>query len=360
MESVNVGVIGCGYWGPNLIRNLVELPESNLVAVADLKPERLAHIKARYPGVQVTDDYVELFSMSLDAVVVATPPPTHFRIARDCLQHGLHVMVEKPLTLNSQDARELIRIAEERRLTLMVGHTFEYNPAVRALKDLIDRGELGKIHYVDAVRVSLGLFQPGVNVLWDLAPHDISILLYLIDSDPVLVNAQGADCIFKGKPDIVYLNLEFADGTLAHVHVSWLDPRKVRRTTVVGSKKMVVYDDVENLEKIKVYDKGVEVLPYTDTFGEFQCSYRYGDVVIPNIRFTEPLRLECQHFVECISSGSRPLTCGRNGLKVIRVLEAAQRSLHHGGAPEVITLDMEETPCSPLLEPEPRVPVHAQ
>lgn len=350
MNRVKVGVIGCGYWGPNLIRNLAEIPESNLVAVADLRAERLEHVRARYPAVKVTGNHVDLFSMSLDAVVVATPPSTHFRLAKECLLHGLHVLVEKPLTLKSQDAEELISIAEERGLTLMVGHTFEYNPAVRALKDLIDKGELGKILYVDAVRVNLGLFQPGLDVLWDLAPHDISILLYLLGSDPMLVNALGADCIFKGKADIAYLNLEFPDEVLAHVHVSWLDPCKVRRITVVGSQKMVVYDDVENLEKLKIYDKGVEPPPYTDTFGEFQCNYRYGDVVIPNIRFTEPLRLQCQHFVECVASGCKPLTCGRNGLKVVRVLEAAARSLYHGGTPEAINwYDEEEQAGSPQM-----------
>lgn len=341
METVKIGVIGCGYWGPNLIRNLVEMPQARLVAVADLRSDRLAHITARYPGVRVTDDYWELFSMSLDAVVVATPPATHFRIARDCLEHGLNLLIEKPLTLNSRDARELIAIAESRNLTLMVGHTFEYNAAVRALKELIDSGELGQIHYIDAVRVSLGLFQPQLDVIWDLAPHDISILLYLLGSDPVLISAQGSDCIFKGKPDIAYLNLDFADSTLAHIRISWLDPCKVRRITVVGSKKMVVYDDVENLEKIKIYDKGVEALPYTDTFGDFQCSYRYGNVVIPNIRFVEPLRVECEHFVECIIDGSRPQSCGRTGLKVVQVLEAAERSLYYGGLPVAISWDGE-------------------
>lgn len=347
MEPINVGVIGSGYWGPNLIRNFVELASSNLVVVADLRPERLAHIKTRYPGVQTTDDYWDLFSMGLDAVVVATPPATHFRIARDCLEHDLHLLVEKPLTLNSRDAVELIEIAERRGLTLMVGHTFEYNPAVRMLRNLIDEGELGAVHYIDAVRVNLGLFQPDLDVVWDLAPHDVSILLYLLDSDPVLVSAQGADCIFKGKHDIAYLNLVFADNTLAHVRLSWLDPCKVRRITVVGSRKMVVYDDVANLEKIKIFDKGVEVPPYTDTFAEFQCSYRYGDVVIPNIRFDEPLRVECQHFVDSIVNGTRPQSCGRVGLKVIRVLEAAQRSLYYGGVPESITWAAEETPREP-------------
>jgi predicted dehydrogenase len=341
MKRIKVGVIGCGYWGPNLIRNFVELPSANLVVVADLRADRLAYIRSRYPSVETTDDYWNLFSMSLDAVVVATPPATHFQIARACLERDLHVLVEKPLTLSSEEAIALIELAEERGLTLMVGHTFEYNAAVRTLKDLIDRGELGTIQYVDAVRVNLGLYQRDLDVVWDLAPHDISILLYLLDSNPVLVSALGADCIFRGKHDIVYLNLEFANRVLAHVRLSWLDPCKVRRITVVGSQKMVVYDDVENLEKIRIYDKGVEGPPYTDTYGEFQCSYRYGNVVIPNIRFVEPLGVECQHFLECIRDGSKPLTCGRNGLQVVRVLEAAERSLYYGGMPEAICWDEE-------------------
>lgn len=342
MEPINVGVIGCGYWGPNLIRNFVELPSANLVTVADLRADRLAHIRSRYPSVKTTDDYWDLFSMSLDAVVVATPPATHFQIARDCLENDLHVLVEKPLTLNSEEALALIEMAEDRRLILMVGHTFEYNAAVRQLKDLIDSGELGTIHYVDAVRVNLGLFQPDLDVVWDLAPHDISILLYLLDSEPILVSAQGADCIFKGKHDIAYLNLEFANRVLAHVRISWLDPCKMRRITVVGSEKMMVYDDVENLEKIRIYDKGVQTPPYTDTYGDFQCSYHYGNVVVPYIHFVEPLRVECEHFIECITDGSRPQSCGRTGLKVVRVLEAAERSLYYGGVPEVICWDKDK------------------
>ena len=346
MERVRVGVIGCGYWGPNLIRNFVELPSSNLVVVADLRTERLAHIQSRYPGVQITEEYRDLFAMGLDAVVVATPPVTHFRIARDCLDHGLHLLVEKPLTLSSQDALALIEAAEQRDLTLMVGHTFEYNPAVRALKDIIQGGKFGNIHYVDAVRVNLGLFQPELDVLWDLAPHDISILLYLLDSKPILVSAQGADCAFRGKNDIAYLNLEFPE-LMAHIRISWLDPCKVRRITVVGSRQMVVYDDVENLEKIKIYDKGVESPRYTDTYGEFQCSYRYGNVVIPSIHFSEPLRVECQHFIDSVVNGTRPQSCGRVGLNVVQVLEAAQRSLYFGGMPEVIAWDPEETLYAP-------------
>ncbi|MDD3827659.1 MAG: Gfo/Idh/MocA family oxidoreductase [Anaerolineae bacterium] len=337
MKKLNVGVIGSGYWGPNLIRNFVSLPESSLAAVADLRQDRLAHVKSLYPTVHVTDDYWELFSMNLDAVVVATPPTTHFSIARDCLQHGLHVLVEKPLALNSRDAEELIEIADRKNLTLMVGHTFEYNPAVRELRRIISSGELGKIHYLDAVRVNLGLFQPDLNVLWDLAPHDISILNYILGKEPLKVSAQGAECVVPGKHDIAYLNLEFEDNVLAHVRVSWLDPSKVRRITVVGSKKMVVYDDVEPVEKLKIYDKGVETPSYADTYHEFQFSYRHGDVVSPAIRMAEPLKEECQHFLQSILEEKAPQSDGRVGLKVVRVLEAAERSLRRGGIPEFLT-----------------------
>jgi len=339
MDRIKVGVIGCGYWGPNLIRNFVELPGSEVVTVVDLREDRLAHIKSRYPKVTITKDYRDLFNMPLDAVTVATPPSTHFRIARDCLKHGRHVLVEKPLSLDSRHAEELIETAQARGLTLMVGHTFEYNPAVRALKRIIESGDLGQVYYLDAVRVNLGLFQPDLDVLWDLAPHDLSILRYILGRDPISVRAQGAANIFRGKHDVVYLTLQFPDDILAHVHVSWLDPRKVRRITVVGSHKMVVYDDVEPLEKIRVYDKGVEAPPYTDTFGDFQCSYRYGDVVIPNIRFVEPLRLECQHFVECIANRTKPQSCGRVGMEVVKVLEAAERSLQNGGVQETISIE---------------------
>lgn len=342
MGSINVGVIGCGYWGPNVVRTFFELPLSNLVAVADLKPARLEYVTSRYPKVAVTQDYHDLFGMSLDAVAIATPPATHYRIAADCLRHGLHVLVEKPLTLSSRDASNLIQLASEQNRTLMVGHTFEYNAAVRMLKDMIQSGELGTIHYIDSVRVNLGLFQPDLDVVWDLAPHDISILCCILGLDPIQVSAQGQACIFPGKHDIAYLSLEFPGNILAHVRLSWLDPCKVRRITVVGSHKMVVYDDVEMLEKIKIFDKGVDAPRYTETFGEFQCSYHYGNVVIPSIQFAEPLREEGQHFLDCIVEGTCPQSCGKVGLKVVEVLEAAECSLHDGGRPRKIGWYWEE------------------
>ncbi len=340
MTPVRLAVIGCGYWGPNLIRNFVAIPDCDLVGVADLRRERLEHIQRLYPGVHVTEDYHELFAMGLDAVAVATPPASHFPITREALQHGLHALVEKPLTLSASHAQALVDLADECGLKLMVGHTFEYNPAVRKAKEIIDSGELGKIYYIDAVRVNLGLFQNDLNVIWDLAPHDISIARYLLGQDPLAVSASGGDFIFRDKHDVAYIALHFADGVMAHIQVSWLNPNKVRRTTIVGSKKMLVYDDVEPLEKIRIYDKGVERPPYTDTFDDFQCSYRYGDIVTPYISRAEPLRTQCQHFIDCVLGRERqPQSDGRVGLRVVQILEAADRSLLNGGTLQPIDLE---------------------
>ncbi len=336
MNKTRVGVIGCGYWGPNLIRNFNEISSSEVVGVADLREERLKFIQNANHGMATTQNYKDLFGMDLEAMVIATPPATHYALAREALEHGLHVMVEKPLTTSSREAEALVELAEKKGLVLMVGHTFTFNSAVYALKHMIDGGEVGKIYYIDTARLNLGLFQRDLNVLWDLAPHDLSILTYLLGTNPLSVEVSGMDCVFKGIHDVVYMNLVFPDNILAHVHVSWLDPCKVRRVTVVGSKKMVVYNDVEALEKIKIYDKGVDTPEYTSTFGEFQCSYRYGDVTIPNIKFVEPLRQECQHFLDCIKNHCKASSSGEEGLKVVRILEAAQASLVNGHHAEVI------------------------
>lgn len=331
MAKINVGIIGFGYWGPNLTRNFNELPTANVVAVADLREERLNQIKTTYPGITVTKDYKELFNMGLDAVVIATPPASHYSLAKECLENGLNILVEKPLTLSSRDGEDLIAIARERNLVLMVGHTFEYNPAVRALRDIITSPDFGEIYYVNMVRVNLGLYQRNMNVMWDLAPHDISILLYLLGTDPTSVAAQGATCVHPDNHDVAYLHLKFPSNITAQIHVSWLDPNKVRRITVVGSKKMVVYDDIEPLEKLKIYDKGVEAPAYATSFSDFQFSYRYGDVVIPYVKFEEPLRVECRHFVDCITNKSTPQSDGEVGTRVVRILEALDHSLQHEG-----------------------------
>lgn len=336
MSAIKVGVIGYGYWGPNLARNFSDMTSADLIAVADLKEERLARVRSLYTNTQATKDYRELYKMGLDAVVISTPPATHYKIAKECLENNLHVLIEKPMTLNSQHASELVELADQKGLILMVGHTFRYNSAVLALKKYIENGELGDIYYLDTARLNLGLFQRDSNVLWDLAPHDISILLYLIGEKPISVSAQGSPCVFKNIYDVAYINLIFPNKIHAHVHVSWLDPCKVRRVTVVGSKKMVVFNDIENEQKIKIYDKGVDPPIYTEGFSEFECNYRSGDITIPKILFTEPLRQECQHFIDSINNKTDPASSGKDGLQVVKILEAAQSSIDNGATHEMI------------------------
>jgi len=330
MEKIRVGVVGCGYWGPNLIRNFAENSGAELVGVADLREDRLNFIRNTNPHVSITKDYRELLAMSLDAVVVATPPATHFPLAKEALEGGMHVLVEKPMTTRTHEAEELCELADRKDRVLMVGHTFEFNPAVHALKKMIDSGEIGDLYYIDTARLNLGLYNRELNVVWDLAPHDISIVLHLLGTKPEKIEVYGMDCAFKGVHDVAFMNLVFPKGILVHIHVSWLDPCKVRRVTVVGSKKMVVYNDVEATEKIKIYDKGVNLPAYTSTFGEFQCSYRYGDVTIPTLKFTEPLKVEVQHFLDCISGHCKPVTCGEEGMQVVKILETAQHALSNG------------------------------
>lgn len=337
MDKLRIGVVGCGYWGPNLIRNFTQIQGSKMVAVADLRDERLKSIKNMNNGIQLTHDYHELFEMNLDGLVIATPPKTHYKIAHEALEHGLNVMIEKPLTTSSQDAERLIELADQKGLVLMVGHTFVYNNAVRALKRLITSGEIGKIHYIDSARLSLGLYQPGLNVVWDLAPHDLSILYYLLEVDPQSVEVFGTSCVLKNTHDLVHINLVYPDNILAHIHISWLAPVKVREITVVGSKKMVVYNDIDLIDRLRIYDKGVEPPEYTSTYAEWQCGYRQGDVVVPNIHFVEPLRQECQHFLDCINEKIPCLSSGVDGLKVIKIIEVAQKALMDGYHEEVLT-----------------------
>jgi len=289
-------------------------------------------MKTLYPSVEVLTDYKDLLDRSdLDAVAIVTPVKTHHPIAKDFLLHGKHVLVEKPFTHSYETALELIRIAEERKLILMVDHTFEYTAAVNKIKTIIENGELGKILYISCVRVNLGLFQPDINVVWDLAPHDISTILYIVGEIPISVNCQGKAHFHPGIEDVATTTLNFKNGIIAFIHSSWLDPNKIRRTTIVGSRRMLVYDDIEPQEKIKIYDKGVEVPPYYDTYADFHFSYRYGDIYSPRIEDYEPLKKECDHFIECIKRGIPPLTDGYNGLRVVSILEAASKSLKLSG-----------------------------
>ncbi len=331
---LNVGVVGCGYWGAKHVRNFHELPEANLVVVCDLDEERLNQVHRQYPYVTTTMNFGDVLEADIDAVVVTTPVNSHYRLAREALSHGKHVLVEKPITASSRQAYELIEMSEEQGLVLMVGHTYEYHPAVDYLRELIGSGELGDVYYIDAARLNLGLFRPDVNVIWDLAPHDTSIVLSLLDSEPVAVSARGSGYVDPSVHDVAYLEMRFPGDTLAHVHVSWLDPCKVRQITIVGSKKMVIYDDVSESEKIRIYDKGLARTGQENGFGTWPPRYRYGDVTIPYISNAEPLKLECSHFLECIREGKKPRSDGWVGLKVVNILEVANRSLLNGGQRE--------------------------
>lgn len=329
-RSVRVGIIGCGYWGPQVIRNFNEMPHADLVVVAEKRLDRRQYVRRHYPRVKTVADHHALVQADVDCVVVATPIHTHYELARDALLAGKHVLVEKPLAGSLAEALELMRLADERQLVLMVGHTFLYNPAVQTLRKLVDQGQLGRIYYVDAARLNLGQFQQNVDVVWDLAPHDISIFLYVLQRMPQMVSARGSACVQPGIHDVAYIELQLEGGIKTQIHVSWLDPCKVRRLTIVGDRKMAVYNDVSLAEKVRIYDTGVEP-PITDNFGEFQLSYRYGEMVAPYIPWQEPLRLQCEHFVDSVRSGARPHTDAAQGVAVVAVLEAASFSLANGG-----------------------------
>jgi predicted dehydrogenase len=329
---MKLAIIGCGYWGPNLVRNFVQSNKVKELICCDLDQKRLDRMKNLYPSVKVLSDYKELLrNPDLDAVAIATPVKTHHPIAKDFLLNGKHVFIEKPLTHSHETALELVKLAEENKKVLMAGHTFEYTAAVNKVKEIIQSGELGKVLYISCIRVNLGLFQPDINVVWDLAPHDISIILYLMGEVPVSVNSQGKAHFNHEIEDVATTTLNFKNGLIAFIHNSWLDPNKIRRTTIVGSRKMLVYDDIEPQEKIKIYDKGVEVPPYYDTFADFQYSYRYGDIHSPRIEDYEPLKKECEHFITCIQKGMCPLSDGYSGLRVVSILEAACKSLKLSG-----------------------------
>jgi predicted dehydrogenase len=342
MKPLRVAVIGAGYWGPNLVRNLNEAPGADPVAVADLSPERLEAIHKRFPAVKVTTDHSELFAdRDIDAVCIATPVNTHRKLVEQALAAGKHVFVEKPLAPNVSDAEAMVRAAERAGRTLMVGHTFVYNPAVVTVRSLIEKGELGRINYVDSQRVNLGLHQFDINVLWDLGPHDVSITLYWLAEEPEWVQCVGACYVQPEIEDVVFLTMGFPSGALAHAHLSWLAPSKLRTMTVIGSKKMAVYDDVQPQERVKVYDFGVESLDHE----ELRRSYRAGDIHSPRVAITEALQLEMRHFIECVRSGTKPRSDGEAGLRVVRVLEAGMRSLRAGGARVAYRAEPEAAPA---------------
>jgi predicted dehydrogenase len=338
VSPVRIGCVGYGYWGPNIVRSVAKLPNAELVAICDASDANRAKAAAAYPGVATCSDPAELVARpDIDAVVIAAPAPLHYEIARKALDAGKHTFVEKPLTLTSADARDLLHRAEERGLTLMVGHLMEYHGAIEYLRDLVASGELGEILYVYAQRLNLGKVRTAENAFWSLAPHDVSMILFLLGEAPDRVSANGASYLHEGVQDVVFANLHFASGKTANIHVSWLDPHKTRRITLVGSKKMAVFDDMESTDKIWIYDKGVAPADAM-AYGE-DLMLRFGDIRVPHVKMAEPLVAEMKHFVECIESGATPRSDGLDGLRVVQVLEAVDASMRQGGAPIDISLE---------------------
>ena len=335
--TVRIAQVGLGYWGPNIARNVATVDGAELVTLCDTSRDRLERMGRQLPTARLTTEYADVLADdSVDAVILATPVETHYSLAAAALEAGKHVLVEKPLATTSAECETVIELAAKRDLRLMVGHVFLYNAAVRKVKEYIDAGDLGEIYYIYSQRLNLGQVRHDVNAMWNFAPHDLSILCYWLGTEPIGVQAHGYSYLQPGIEDVVFMNLDFPDGIGANVHISWLDPLKVRRMTIVGSEKMVVYDDVSADAKVVVYDRGVtkRLRDQTEaslgsyrTYGEFQLLLRAGDVLIPKIEFTEPLKVECEHFVDCIRDGSNPLTDGSHGLAVVRALEAAQRSM---------------------------------
>ncbi len=332
VRPLRVGVIGAGYWGPNIIRNLVALESCTLQAVCDTDPARLAPLERLYPGVRRERDARTLLAdPELDALVICTPVHTHFPLAKAALEANKHVLIEKPMTHSLEAATRLVELADARGRTLMVDHTFVHSGPIRKMRALIDSGELGELLYFDSVRINLGLFQKDVNVLWDLAPHDLSIMDHLLQREPRWVSAIGS-AHFGKLEDLAYITVRFDGALIAHFHVNWLAPVKIRRTVIGGSKKMIVYDDLDPSDRVKIYDKGVSFNADRDERDRLQVDYRTGDMLAPKIDKTEPLQAVCAQFVDCALHGKRPLTDGRAGLRVVQLLEAAQQSIARDGA----------------------------
>ena len=329
---IGVGVVGYGYWGPNLVRNLAEASETQIVGVADLRPNRLALAQNRYPAIQITGDYKKLLANpSVDAVAISTPVSTHFPIAMEALHAGKHVLVEKPLAASSAETEILIEEADRRKLVLMVDHSFIYTSAVRKIGEIIRSGAVGDLLYYDSIRINLGLFQCDVDVIWDLAVHDFAIMQHLIPGRACAVTATGASHVNGRKENIAYITVFYENNLIAHINVNWLSPVKVRRTIIGGSRQMVIYDDMEASEKVKVYDSGITVTNSPEDVYNLLINYRNGDMHSPRTDTTEALAVEVRHFAECITKGIRPITDGLAGLEVIQLLEAASFSMKHRG-----------------------------
>ncbi len=338
---IGIGVIGFGYWGPNLVRNFHEMPDARVLAVSDLRLDRLALAASRYPGIGISTRAEDLLrAPAIDAVVIATPVSSHYELALQALQEGKHVLVEKPLAMTSEQALRLTEEAERRRLTLLVDHTFVYTGSVRTMKHLIASGDIGDLYYYDSVRVNLGLFQHDVNVVWDLAVHDLSIMDYLLPNRPRAVSATGMRHVAQEPENIAYLTLFYDSSLIAHIHVNWLAPVKVRRTLIGGSRKMIIYDDLEPSEKVKVYDKGVTTEPrqaHSEAVYKMLVGYRAGDMWAPQLDGTEALTTEARHFLDCVAGRATPMTNGEAGARIVQILEAATLSIAERG--RLIELD---------------------
>jgi predicted dehydrogenase len=329
-KKVNVGIVGLGYWGPNLVRNFSEVNDCCVTMACDADERKLTPIRRRYPHIEVTTRYGDLVdAKDIDAIAIATPVVSHYELAKEALEKGKHVLVEKPLCATVKEAEDLIRVAQIQNKILMVDHTFLYTGSVRKAKELISMGEIGELWYFDSVRVNLGLFRPDVNVLWDLASHDISIARYLTGEEPISVSVQGRDFNNNKIAWMAYMTLRYKSGMLAHIHVSWLSPVKIRRIIIGGSKRMIIYDDIEPTEKIRVYDSGIE-FDY-DKENPLQPTYRLGDINLPRLDQKEALLVEAEHFIDCILTGKKPLTDAAFGLAIVKVLEAGDTSLREGG-----------------------------
>jgi predicted dehydrogenase len=335
---IKIGVIGYGYWGPNLVRNMFEVPDTSVVAVSDMRWDRLRHVSSRYPSLFVSTDYRNLLDdPDIDAIAIATPVHAHYELALEALQAGKHVFIEKPMTSTSEQALRLIDEADRRNLVVMVDHTFVYTGAVRKIKQVVASGMLGDVYYYDSTRINLGLFQRDVDVIWDLAVHDLAIMNYILPSVPCAVAATGINHVMGGTENLAYLTVFFELNLIAHVNVNWLSPVKIRRTLIGGSKQMIVYDDMEPSEKVKIYDKGITVTNGTDSLYQAMVNYRSGDMFAPQLDVSEALKVELQHFVDCIENGAAPITGGLAGLQVVRILESASQSMRQRG--KLIELD---------------------
>lgn len=335
-----VGIVGCGYWGPNLARNFNSDSRVSVRALCDPNRGRLVHVARNYPEAEVFTDFQRMIETTkLDVVVIATPVRTHYELSRAALLAGKHVLVEKPMAVTSGECMDLIKIAQSMGLILMVGHTYLFAPAVRRIAEIIGSGEIGELKYINGQRLNLGLFQSDINVVWDLAPHDLSIILHVMGESPISVNCQGNSHVTPGIEDVTNLSLAFPRQRFATVQSSWIEPRKVRQMTFVGTRKMITYDDLQPLEKIRIYDVRVECPPHYADFAEFQYSYHYGDCYLPKIEQAEPLKIMCGHFIDCIESDSEPLTGGKAGLEVVGLLEACSKSLRCGGGPIATSVD---------------------